>query len=53
MNVLIACEESQTICLEFRKLGHVTFSNDILHFSVDHPEWYLMMDTREACKIKK
>lgn len=26
MNVLIACEESQTSCIEFRKLGHNAFS---------------------------
>ena len=26
MNVLIACEESQTITIEMRKLGHQAFS---------------------------
>lgn len=29
MNVLIACEESQTLCIEFRKLGHNAYSCDI------------------------
>lgn len=29
MNVLIACEESQAVCLAFRKLGHNAFSCDL------------------------
>ena len=29
MRVLIACEESQTVCKEFRALGHEAFSCDI------------------------
>lgn len=29
MNVLIACEESQTSCKAFRERGHVAFSADI------------------------
>ena len=29
MNILIACEESQRTCTEFRKLGHNAFSCDI------------------------
>ena len=31
MNVLIACEESQRVCLEFRKKGHHAFSCDIIN----------------------
>ena len=30
MNILIACEESQTVCKEFRKKGHNAFSCDII-----------------------
>lgn len=30
MNVLIACEESQTVCLAFRKKGHNAYSCDIV-----------------------
>ena len=30
MNILIACEESQRVCSEFRKLGHDAFSCDII-----------------------
>ena len=26
MNVLIACEESQRVCIEFRRKGHNAFS---------------------------
>ena len=29
MKVLIACEESQRVCIEFRKLGHEVYSCDI------------------------
>lgn len=44
MNVLIACEESQTVCIEFRKLGHEAFSCDILPCSGGHPEWHIKGD---------
>ena len=30
LNVLIACEESQRVCSEFRSLGHNAYSCDIL-----------------------
>ena len=30
MKVLIACEESQTICKAFRERGHEAYSNDIM-----------------------
>lgn len=41
MKVLIACEESQAVCIEFRKLGHEAFSCDILPCSGGHPEWHI------------
>lgn len=41
MNVLIACEESQTVCKAFRKLGYNAFSCDIVECSGGHPEWHL------------
>lgn len=41
MNVLIACEESQRVCIEFRKLGHNAFSCDIQECSGGHPEWHI------------
>lgn len=42
MNVLIACEESQRVCNEFRKKGHVAYSCDILECSGGNPEWHII-----------
>lgn len=39
--ILIACEESQTIAIEFRKHGYEAFSCDIKDCSGGHPEWHL------------
>ena len=44
MKVLIACEESQATCIEFRKLGHEAYSCDILEQSGGHPEWHIQGD---------
>jgi hypothetical protein len=44
MNVLIACEESQRVTAEFRRLGHNAFSCDIIDQSGGHPEWHIMQD---------
>ena len=44
MKILVACEESQRVCIEFRKLGHVAYSCDILPCSGGHPEWHLQQD---------
>lgn len=44
MNVLIACEESQRVCTEFRKLGHEAFSCDLVECSGGHPEWHIKQD---------
>jgi len=44
MKILIACEESQAVCKEFRKLGYEAFSCDILPCSGGHPEWHLQED---------
>lgn len=41
MKVLLACEESQTVCKAFRELGHEAYSNDIIPCSGGHPEWHL------------
>ena len=41
MKVLIACEESQTVCKEFRKLGHEAYSCDLQDCSGGHPEWHI------------
>jgi site-specific DNA-cytosine methylase len=44
MRVLIACEESQAVCIEFRKLGHEAYSCDIQECSGGHPEWHIQDD---------
>lgn len=44
MNVLIACEESQTVCKAFRERGHRAFSCDIQECSGGHPEWHIIGD---------
>jgi hypothetical protein len=42
--ILVACEESQSITKELRKLGHEAFSCDILPSSGGHPEWHIQAD---------
>lgn len=44
MNILIACEESQRVCVAFRKKGHNAFSCDVLPCSGGHPEWHIQGD---------
>lgn len=44
MFVLVACEESQRVCIEFRKKGHIAFSCDIIDCSGEHPEWHIKED---------
>lgn len=45
MRVLIACEESQRVCMAFREHGHEAYSNDIKRCSGGHPEWHIMDNT--------
>lgn len=44
MKVLVACEESQRVCIEFRNKGHETFSCDLKESSGGHPEWHIVGD---------
>lgn len=44
MKVLVACEESQTVCKAFRKRGHEAYSCDIMECSGGHNEWHIMQD---------
>ena len=44
MRILVACEESQTITKELRKLGHEAFSCDLEPCSGGYPEWHLRED---------
>lgn len=47
MRILVACEESQTVCKAFRAKGHEAFSCDILPCSGGKPEWHLQGDVLE------
>ena len=44
MSILVACEESQAVTLEFRKLGYEAFSCDIEPCSGGHPDWHIQGD---------
>lgn len=44
MKILLACEESQIVCIEMRKRGHEAYSCDILPCSGGHPEWHIQDD---------
>ena len=48
MNVLIACECSQTVCKAFRKRGHNAFSCDIEKEYGEHPEWHIQTDCMDV-----
>ena len=42
--VLVACEESQRVCISFREIGWQAFSCDIQQCSGGHPEWHIRQD---------
>jgi hypothetical protein len=44
MKILVACEESQAVTKELRKLGHEAYSCDVIECSGGHPEWHIMQD---------
>lgn len=44
MRILVACEESQAVCVAFRNLGHEAYSCDIQDCSGCHPEWHIIGD---------
>lgn len=52
MKILVACEESQAVTMEFRKLGHDAYSCDVIPCSGGHPEWHLQQDALELLKEK-
>ena len=52
MKVLVACEESQAVTIELRRLGHEAYSCDIQPCSGGHPEWHLQVDALELLKMK-
>ena len=44
MKVLVACEESQRVCIAFRERGHEAYSCDLEDCSGGHPEWHIKGD---------
>ena len=52
MRILIACEESQAVCKEMRRLGHEAYSWGIIQCSGGHPEWHLQVDALELLKMQ-
>lgn len=52
MKILLACEESQAVTIELRKLGHEAYSCDLLPCSGGHPEWHIQGDVTGLLKEK-
>ena len=44
MRILVACEESQAVTTELRRLGHEAYSCDIIPCSGGHPGWHIQQD---------
>lgn len=44
MRILVACEESQAVTIELRRLGHEAYSCDVQECSGGHPEWHIRQD---------
>ena len=48
--LLVACEESQRVCIAFREKGWEAYSCDLIPCSGGHPEWHILGDALEAIK---
>ena len=44
MKILVACEESQAVTKELRRLGHEAYSCDVIECSGGYPEWHIRWD---------
>lgn len=53
LNVLVACEESQAVCLAFRRRGHNAFSCDLQECSGGYPQWHIQGDALEVIQSKR
>jgi len=51
VRILVACEESQAVTIELRKLGHDAFSCDLQDCSGGHPEWHFKQDVFEVINM--
>ena len=52
MKILVACEESQAVTKELRKLGHEAYSCDVVDCSGGKPEWHIKQDVLPFIKDK-
>ena len=52
MRILVACEESQAVTNELRKLGHEAYSCDIQECSGGGTEYHLQVDAIQMLKMK-
>jgi len=50
MKILVACEESQAVCIAFREAGHEAYSCDTQECSGGHPEWHIQADVLVVIK---
>ena len=50
MKVLVACEESQRVCIAFRERGHEAYSCDLEDCSGGRPEWHIKGDALIAIR---
>jgi hypothetical protein len=53
LNILVACEESQAVTMEFRKLGHNAFSCDLEEQSGGYPEYHIQGDAIKTLYSQK
>lgn len=52
VRILVACEESQAVTNELRRLGHEAYSCDLQPCSGGHPEWHLQVDALQLLKMR-
>lgn len=52
MRILVACEESQAVTKELRRLGHEAYSCDLIPESGGHSEWHIQADAKQLLKMK-
>lgn len=52
MRVLVACEESQTVALEFRRLGHEAYSCDLVECGGGHDLMHIRADALQMLKLR-
>ena len=52
MKILVACEESQAVTIEFRKNGHEAYSCDVDPCSGGKPEWHLQKKVEKILNRK-